>query len=74
MFQCLMKSRALPGDMFDGVLEEHKLDFLGEGHVVVVQVVLQDVPDLLGVCQVLVGAVGLLCSDLGQSDDRLANV
>lgn len=52
--------------MFDGVLEEHKLDFLGEGHVVVVQVVLQNVPDLLGVSQVLVDAVSLLCSNLGK--------
>lgn len=50
--------------MFDGVLEEHQLGFLGEGHVVVVQVVLQNVPDLLGVHQVLVNAVFLLCSDL----------
>lgn len=50
--------------MFDGVLEEHKLGFLGEGQVVIVQVVLQNVPDLLRVCQVLVDAVSLLCADL----------
>lgn len=50
--------------MFDGVLEEHELGFLGKRHVVVVQVVLQDVPDLLCVRQVLVDAVGLLRSGL----------
>lgn len=50
--------------MLDGVLEEHKFGFLGEGHVVVVQVVLQNVPDLLCVFQVLVDAVSFICSDL----------
>lgn len=50
--------------MFDGILKKHELGFLGKGHVVVVQVVLQNVPDLLCVCQVLVDTVSFLCSDL----------
>lgn len=50
--------------MFDGVLEEHELGFFGEGDVVVIQVVLQNVPDFLCVHQVLVDAVSFLRSEL----------
>lgn len=57
--------------MFDGILEEHQLGFLGEGHVVVVQVVLQNVPDLLRVCQVFIDTVGLLCSDLRKTSQSV---
>lgn len=50
--------------MLDGVLEEDQLDLLGEGHVVVVQVVLEDSLDLVYVRQVLVQAVFLVGSHL----------
>lgn len=50
--------------MLDGVLEENQFDLFGEGHVVVIQVVLEDSLDLHHVRQVLVQAVFLVDTHL----------
>lgn len=50
--------------MLDGVLEENQLDFLGEGHVVVIEVVLENSLNLTHVCQILVQTVFFICSHL----------
>ena len=53
-----------PGDMLDGILEEHQLGLLGEGHVVIIKVVLENSLNLFHVCQILIQTVFLLCTHL----------
>lgn len=53
-----------PGDMLNGVLKENQLGFLGEGHVVIIEVVLENSLNLIHVCQILIQTVFFLCSHL----------
>lgn len=53
-----------PGDMLNGILEENQLGLLGKGHVVIIEVVLEDSPDLTHVCQILVQTIFFLCTHL----------
>lgn len=50
--------------MLDGILEENKLGFLGEGHVVIIQVVLENGLNPFHVRQVLIQTVFFLGSHL----------
>lgn len=59
-----------PGDMLDSVLEENQLDLLGEDHVVIIEVVLENGPDLIHVCQILIETVFFLCTHLQGSLDE----
>ena len=53
-----------PGDMLDGILEENQLGLLGEGHVVIIEVVLENSLDLIHVCQILIQTVFFLRTHL----------
>lgn len=53
-----------PGDMLNGILEENQLGLLGKGHVVIIEVVLEDSLDLIHVCQILIQAILFLCTHL----------
>lgn len=53
-----------PGDMLNGVLEENQLGLLGEGHVVIIEVVLKNSLNLIHVCQILIQTIFFLCTHL----------
>lgn len=46
--------------MLNGILEEDQLGLLGEGHVVIIQVILKNCLNLLQVCQILIETVFFL--------------
>ena len=60
----LLASIYTPGDMLDGILEENQLGLLGEGHVVIIEVVLEDSLDLIHVRQILIQTVLFFCTHL----------
>lgn len=60
--------------MLDGVLEEHQLDVLGEDGVVVLQVVLQNRPDLVHVGEVLVHPLVPLHTHLPHEEEGVETV
>ncbi len=53
-----------PGDVLNGVPKENQLFVLGEGHVVIIQVVLENSLNLIHVCQILIQTVFFLCTHL----------
>ena len=54
----------IPGDMLNGVLEENQLCLLGEGHVVIIEVILENNLNLIHVCQILIQTIFFLCTHL----------
>lgn len=54
----------VPGHMLNGVLEEYQLGLLGEGHVVIIEVVLENSLDLIHVCKILIHTSFLLYTHL----------
>lgn len=59
-----------PGDMLDSVLEKNQLGLLGEGHVVIIEVVLENSLNLIHVCQILVQTIFFVCIHLRGLLDR----
>lgn len=53
-----------PGDMLDGILEKNQLGLLGKGHVVIIQVVLENSLDLIHICQILIETIFFLSTHL----------
>lgn len=53
-----------PRDMFNGILEKNQLGVLGESHVIIIKVVLENRLNLNHVCQILIQTVFFICSHL----------
>ena len=50
--------------MLYGILEENQLCLLGVGHVVIIEVVLENSLNLIHVCQILIQTVSFRCTHL----------
>lgn len=53
-----------PGDMLNGILEENQFCLLGKGHIVIIEVILEDSLNLTHVRQVLIQTILFLCTNL----------